>query len=118
MTKLPLRHRVRGLQIIIPLIAAAFALVIFGACDKKGGGGSSGSDAGPDSGSVAVLLTDGPVEPGEFEHIWVTYHRDHPDWRARAGDDLRGVAGALICAIVEDVSKFVALGRRVFSGCL
>jgi hypothetical protein len=110
----PLR-RARGLQIMIPLIAAAFALVVFGACDKKGGGGSSDSDAGPDSGSVAVLLTDGPVEPGEFKHIWVSITEiiliGEPGqvtiFRGRKVVDLRDL---------EDVSKFATLGRRVPPG--
>ena len=112
MTKLPLLHRIRGLQIIIPLIAAAFALVVFGACDKKGGGGSSGSDAGPDTGSVAVLLTDGPVEPGEFEHIWVTYTEIILIGEAGQVTIFEG-SKRVDLRDLEDVSKFAVLGRDV-----
>ena len=51
------------------VVASLLALLI--ACSGGGGGGSGGG--GADTGSVAVLLTDGPVDPDAFSHIFVTF---------------------------------------------
>ena len=50
------------------LISVIFIAAVFMACGGSGGGSSSGS--APASGSVAVMLTDGPYEG--LEHLFIT----------------------------------------------
>lgn len=102
---------VRPLSILLSTLAA---LALLTACGGSGGGGDGGG-ATASSGSVAVLLTDGPVAPQDFEHIWVTYTEiiligDPGQVTVYKGEktiDLRDV---------EDVSKLVTVGRDVPAG--
>jgi hypothetical protein len=102
--------------LVSPIAGLAFlaGLALALACGGGGGGGGGGGQAASE-GSVAVLLTDGPVDPSEFEHIFVTFTRivliGEPGqvtiFRGRETIDLRDY---------EDVGKLVVLGRRVPAG--
>lgn len=94
---------------------ASLALALACGSSGGGGGGGGGGSQAADEGSVALLLTDGPVDPTEFEHIFVTFTQivliGEPGqvtiFRGRETIDLRDY---------EDVGKLVTLGRRVPSG--
>lgn len=95
-----------------PALPALLALLLLAmACGGSGGGGGSGSNTG----SVGLLLTDGPVDPGEFQNIFVTYKEiiliggpgQVTIFRGERTIDLRDL---------EDVSKLAAVGRRVPAG--
>lgn len=84
------------------------ALALLAAC----GGGSGGGSVSAGTGSVAVLFTDGPVDPDEFSHIYVTL----------TGITLIGPDGhvsifegsdTIDLRAVEDTSTLVTLGRDV-----
>jgi hypothetical protein len=101
---------------LLPSLALVASLALALACSSGGGGGGGGGGAqAADEGSVAVLLTDGPVDPAEFEHIFVTFTQivliGEPGqvtiFRGRETIDLRDY---------EDVGKLVTLGRRVPAG--
>ena len=93
-----------------PLLAV---LALLSACGGGGSGGGSVSSGG--NGSVAVLVTDGPVDPDDFSHIFVTFSAITligPDGQVEIFDgeetlDLREL---------EDASTLVTLGRDVPAG--
>jgi hypothetical protein len=94
-------------------LALLLALAAVVACGGSGGGGGSGGDAAQ-TGSVAVLLTDGPVDPDDFEHILVTFTEIILIGEPGQVSVFRDPDGKTVdLRDVEDVSKFVALGRRI-----
>jgi hypothetical protein len=96
----------------LPARLVGFTLLALLLACGGGGGGSSGGGGGGDTGSVAVLLTDGPVDPHEFSHIFVTFTEitligDSGHVTIFEGEetiDLRDL---------EDASTLVTLGRDV-----
>jgi hypothetical protein len=53
------------------IVGVIFIAAVFTACGGSGGGSSSGS-AAPASGSVAVMLADGPLDELKQLNIWIT----------------------------------------------
>jgi hypothetical protein len=103
-----------------PHLSSRVASALFAVCSLGGalallvacGGGSGGGSASAGTGSVAVLVTDGPVDPDEFSHIFVTL----------TGITLIGPGGhvpifegtdTIDLRAVEDTSTLVTLGRDV-----
>jgi hypothetical protein len=97
-------------------LVASLALSV--ACSNGGGGGSpAGGSSAANEGSVAILLTDGPVDPNEFKEILITYTEiiliggpkgNVTIFRGNETIDLRDF---------EDVGKIATVGRRVPAGC-
>lgn len=98
-----------SLRALRALIALGFSglLVLLLAC---GGGGSGGGTDG--TGSVAVLMTDGPVDPDEFSHIYVTITEIT---LIGPGGHVQIFEGSdtIDLRAVEDTSTLVTLGRDV-----
>lgn len=117
MATTPLPRFAHGFQILIALLFAVGLLAIVSACDSGGDGDGGGgtASAAPETGSVGILLTDGPVAPGTFKHIWVTYTEiiliGEPGqvtiFEGRETVDLRDL---------EDISKLATVGRNVRVG--
>jgi hypothetical protein len=103
----PTRRRASSTSIALVLLSLA-AL----ACGGGGSGGGSGGSVQTGTGSVAVLLTDGPVDPDAFSHIYVSFTKI----------TLIGPAGSVVIfegnetidlRELEDASTLVTLGRDV-----
>jgi hypothetical protein len=113
--RIPLSRARRGLVLLAALVALLANVACESGGDGDGGGGGGSASAGPAPGSVAVVLTDGPVDPRAFEHIYVTYVAivliGEPGqvtiFEGRETVDLRDL---------EDVSKLVTVGREVPAG--
>jgi len=62
----------RGIALSVVVLSLALGAAVLSLLSCGGGGGSSGgfSTGGTGTGTVAVLLADGPAD--EFEHIWLT----------------------------------------------
>jgi hypothetical protein len=97
------------------LAPALLAAALFGvACGGGGGGGGGGGDGAvaASTGSVGILFTDGPVDPDEFQNIFLTITEilllsDQGQvsiFRGRQVIDLRDV---------EDVARLLIVGRGV-----
>jgi hypothetical protein len=99
------------------LAPALFAALLFTAACSGGGGGDAavGGDAGgavQTTGSVGILFTDGPVDPDDFQHIFLTITEilligDEGQvsiFQGRQVIDLRDV---------EDVARLLIVGRKV-----
>jgi hypothetical protein len=105
----------RGLRLLACLLAAGGVLAVIGACESGGDGDGGSASVSSKPGSVAILLTDGPVDPHDFAHIYVTYTEiiliGEPGhvtiFEGEETVDLRDL---------EDVSKLATLGRDVPAG--
>ena len=105
----------RGLRLLACLLAAGGVLAVIGACESGGDGDGGSASVSSKPGSVAILLTDGPVDPHEFAHIYVAYTEiiliGEPGhitiFEGEETVDLRDL---------EDVSKIATLGRDVPAG--
>lgn len=105
----------KRLPLILATSLALCTASLFGAACGGGGGGGGGAGGGSNVGSVAVLLTDGPVDPDTFQNIFLSITRitliGEPGqvviFQGREVVDLRDM---------EDVSHFFALGRKVPAG--
>jgi hypothetical protein len=94
------------------LFALLVLLALLTAC---GGGGSGGGSVDTGTGTVAVLVTDGPVDPDEFSHIYVTFSGITligPDGHVQIFDGVETVD----LRELEDASTLVTLGLEVRAG--